>query len=211
MTVVNNPLFARYFTRVSARNEQRGNRELRRDLVAGLTGDVLEVGPGTGLNFPHYAPGVHLTGVEPEPYLRARATERADTVRADARVVAGTADRLPADDESQDALVVSGLLCSVPDPAAALAEFERVLKPGGQLRFYEHVRSRDPLFGAYQTAVKPLHMRLMGGCDPARDTLRAIESVFTLDAVRAFRFPMGETVAFHPVAPRILGTAHKKG
>ena len=145
MTLVKNPLFARYFNRFGARREERGNRELRREMLAGLSGRVIEVGAGNGLNFPHYPQAVReVVAVEPEPYLRARATEAASAAPVPIRVTDGTAGDLPAADGEFDAVVVSGLLCSVPDVPAALAEFRRVLRPGGQLRFYEHVRSWPP-------------------------------------------------------------------
>jgi ubiquinone/menaquinone biosynthesis C-methylase UbiE len=147
MALVKNPLFARYFNRFGARREERGNRELRREMLAGLGGRVIEVGPGNGLNFPHYPLAVReVVAVEPEPYLRARATEAAAAAPVPVRVADGTAGDLPAADGEFDAVVVSGLLCSVPDVPAALAEFRRVLRPDGQLRFYEHVRSRDAVF-----------------------------------------------------------------
>ncbi|HEY3684328.1 MAG TPA: class I SAM-dependent methyltransferase [Streptosporangiaceae bacterium] len=205
MSVIRNPLFAWYFARCGARNEERGNRELRRETLAGLDGRVIEVGAGTGLNFPHYPPEVReVLAVEPEPYLRERATESARSAPVPVRVVDGTADRIPTD-EAYDAVVVSGLLCSVDDQAAALAEFRRVLRPGGRLRFYEHVRSRDAVYGGAQDAANLLWPRLMGGCNCNRDTLTAIRDVFTIEAVRGFRFPPG--AVFSPVAPRIVGSA----
>ena len=153
MALVNNPLFARYFARFGGRNEERGNREHRQEMLAGLSGQVMEVGPGNGLNFPHYPRSVReVVAVEPEPYLRSRAVEAAADAPVPIRVADGTADELPAADGSVDAVVVSGLLCSVADVPAALAEFHRVLRPGGQLRFYEHVRSRDVLFAGFQQA-----------------------------------------------------------
>jgi SAM-dependent methyltransferase len=210
MASVKNPLFARYFARYGARNEERGNRELRRELVAGLTGRVMEVGAGTGLNFPHYpASVVEVVAVEPEPYLRERTIEAAAAAPVPIRVVDGTAGELPAGDGEFDAVVVSGLLCSVPDAAAALAEFRRVLRPGGQLRFYEHVRSRDPVFALGQAAADLLWPRLMGGCHVNRQTRAAIGRVFTVEACRGFRFPAG--ARFYPVAPRILGVARRLG
>jgi SAM-dependent methyltransferase len=215
MTLVKNPLFARYFARCGGLGEDRGNRELRRELLAGLTGRVLEVGAGTGLNFPHYPASVdQVVAVEPEPYLRARAAEAARALLADNRgaapvqVADGVATALPARDGEFDAVVFSGLLCSVTDVPAALAEFARALRPGGELRFYEHVRSRDPLFAGFQRAADLVWPRLMGGCHVRRDTLSAIGGVFEVQACRGFRFP--SSAHLYPVAPRVLGTARPR-
>jgi len=208
MALVKNPLFARYFDRCGARNEERGNRELRRELLGGLSGRVLEVGAGNGLNFPHYPASVsEVVAVEPEPYLRGRAMEAAAAAPVPVRVVDGTAAELPAADGEFDALVISGLLCSVTDVPAALAEFGRVLRPDGQLRFYEHVRSRDPLFARLQQAADLFWPHLMGGCHVHRQTRAAIGRVFTIERCRGFRFPRSAVLS--PVAPRILGVARK--
>jgi ubiquinone/menaquinone biosynthesis C-methylase UbiE len=208
MALVNNPVFARYFARFGGRNEERGNRELRKEMLAGLSGRVLEVGPGYGLNFPHYPLSVQeVVAVEPEPYLRSRAAEAAAAAPVPIRVADGTADELPAADGSCDAVVVSGLLCSVADPSAALREFRRVLRPDGELRFYEHVRSRDALFAAFQQAADLVWPRLMGGCHVRRQTQATIEAVFTIQTCRGFRFPPDAWA--WPVAPRILGIARK--
>lgn len=208
MALVKNPLFARYFVRWGGRNEERGNRELRRELLAGLAGRVLEVGAGNGLNFPHYPASVtEVVAVEPEPYLRARAGEAAADAPVPVRVTDGVATRLPASDGEFDAVVFSGLLCSVPEVPAALEEFARALRPGGELRFYEHVRSQDPLFAGWQRAADLAWPRLMGGCHVRRDTLPAIARVFTVESCRGFRFPA--SAVLYPVAPRILGTARK--
>jgi SAM-dependent methyltransferase len=105
-----------------------------------------------------------------------------------------------------DAVVIAGVLCSVPDQRAALAEFRRVLRPGGELRFYEHVRSRRPRFARYQDLVGHIWPRLMGGCEPNRETLSAIERAgFAVDRCRGFGFPAQARA--YPVAPRILGVA----
>jgi len=208
MALVKNPLFARYFDRCGARNEERGNRELRRELLAGLSGRVLEVGAGNGLNFPHYPASVReVVAVEPEPYLRARASEAAAAAPVPVRVTDGTAAELPAADGEFDAVVVSGLLCSVADVPAALAEFGRALRPDGQLRFYEHVRSRDPVFARVQQAADLVWPHLMGGCHVHRQTRAAIGRVFTIEKCRGFRFPPSAVLS--PVAPRILGVARK--
>jgi ubiquinone/menaquinone biosynthesis C-methylase UbiE len=208
MELVRNPLFARYFDRCGARLEERGGRELRAELLAGLSGRVLEVGAGTGLNFARYPVSAGaVVAVEPEPYLRSRAVGAAAVAPVPVTVADGTAAELPAADAEFDAVVVSGVLCSVADVPAALAEFSRVLRPGGQLRFWEHVRSRDPLYAAFQQAADLAWPHLMGGCHVHRDTLAQIGRVFTVETCRGFRFPPRAVLS--PPAPRILGTARK--
>jgi ubiquinone/menaquinone biosynthesis C-methylase UbiE len=208
MELVKNPLFARYFDRRGARNEERGNRELRRELLAGLSGRVIEVGAGNGLNFPHYPVSVRqVVAVEPELYLRGRAVQAAAAAAVPVRVTGGTAAELPAADGEFDAVVISGLLCSVSDVPAALTEFGRVLRPGGQLRFYEHVRSRDARFARFQQAADLIWPHLMGGCHVQRQTRAAIGRAFTIEECRGFRLPASAVLS--PVAPRIICTARK--
>ena len=208
MALIRNRFFAWYFTRFGGRLEQRGNIELRREMLAGLTGRVMEVGPGSGLNFPHYPATVtEVVAVEPEPTLRERATSAAADAPVPVRVVDGAADGLPAADGEFDAVVISGLLCSVADVPAALAEFSRVLTTGGELRFYEHVLSRDPVYAAAQRAADLVWPRLMGGCHVQRQTRAAIGAAFQIRTCRGFRFP--PSALFLPAAPRILGAARK--
>lgn len=204
---VSHPLFARFFDRFAGQDSGRGEDELRRELLAGLSGRVVEVGPGNGINFEHYPATVEeLIAVEPEPYLRGQAQTAARSVGIDVRVIDGTADTLPLETASADALVVAGVLCSVPDQGAALGEFQRVLRSGGELRFYEHVRSRRPAFARYQDAIAFVWPRLMGGCEPNRATIGAIErSGFRIERCRGFGFPRDARA--YPVAPRILGVA----
>ena len=204
---VDNPLFARFFDRFAARDKGRGEDALRGELLAGLTGTVVEVGPGNGINFEHYPSTVaELIAVEPEPYLRSRAQASAAAVGLDIRVLDGTASALPVADGAADAVVLAGVLCSVPDQPAALAEIRRVLRPEGQLRFYEHVRSRRRRFARYQDAVALVWPRLMGGCEPNRESLAAIEAGgFAIERCRGFGFPSGARA--YPVAPRVLGVA----
>lgn len=206
-TEVSNPIFARFFDRFAAKDRGRGEAELRRELLAGLSGGVVEVGAGNGINFEHLPASVdELVAVEPEPYLRRAAEKTARTVPVDVRVIDGTADNLPLETGGTNAVVVAGVLCSVPDPEAALCELRRVLRAGGELRFYEHVRSRRPRFNRYQDLAAHVWPHLMGGCRPNRDTLAAIERAgFRIERCRGFGFPYDARA--YPVLPRIIGAA----
>jgi ubiquinone/menaquinone biosynthesis C-methylase UbiE len=202
------PRFTRAYQRISAESERRGSAAHRDRMLAGLTGRVIEVGAGNGLNFPHYPPGVtEVLAVEPENQLRALAEQAAATALVPVRVVAGHANRLPAEDGSFDAAIASLVLCSVPDLKGALTEIHRVLEPGGELRFYEHVRSSRPLRGALDDLVAPLWKLCGGGCHPNRRTAEAITAAgFRVEYVD--RFPFRPT-RYIPATDHIIGTARK--
>jgi len=153
-------------------------RELRRRLLSGMRGRVIEIGCGDGRAFEHYPPEVEaVLAVEPDPVARAAAEQRAAEAPVPIEVVDGAADRLPAPDSTFDAAVVVWVLCSVPDPSAALCEIGRVLVPQGELRFYEHVRSPNPAFRALQRTIDRLYWtRALGGCRTTRDTEGAIRA-----------------------------------
>ncbi|WP_336213411.1 class I SAM-dependent methyltransferase [Nonomuraea sp. LPB2021202275-12-8] len=170
------PRFARMYERMTARADP-ATTDLRIRLLAGLRGRVLEVGAGNGLNFPHYPAGVtEVVAVEPEHLLRAAAERAAATAPVPVVVVPGHAGSLPFDADSFDAVVLSLVLCSVPDQRVTLAEVRRVLRSGGELRFFEHVRSPSPVRGLLQDLITPLWRRLAGGCRPNRETAAAIEA-----------------------------------
>jgi ubiquinone/menaquinone biosynthesis C-methylase UbiE len=185
------PVFARFYERFSKGAEKRGQADHRRRMLSGLTGRVVEVGAGNGLNFEHYPEGVsEVVAVEPESYLRERATERAGGARVPVTVVDGDADAIPLPDASVDAVVYSLVLCSVPDQATALAEGQRVLKPGGELRFYEHVVSHRPARARFERLfTRTIYRRMAGGCNLDRDTGRAIaQAGFEVEEVDRISF-----------------------
>jgi len=203
------PFFARFWIKVSPKAEEKGVAAHRDDLLAGLSGRVLELGAGNGLNFAHYPPEVtEVVAVEPEPTLREAAEKAASDAQVPVRVVEATADRLPAGDGEFDAAVVSLVLCSVPDQAAALAELKRVIRPGGDLRFYEHVMPDSQPGKALATfADKTFWPRVAGGCHPTRHTEAAIEAAgFEVDQCRRFGFSPGAPA---PKMPHILGRARR--
>ena len=200
--------FARYLERRELRRPDQEARELRRRVLAELHGNVIEVGSGDGRSFEHYPPGVeHVLAVEPDVTARMAAVERAQDAAVPIEVVDGAAEKLPAADGEFDAAVLMGILCSVRDPAAALRELRRVLRPGGELRFWEHVRSGNAGFRGLQRATDSLFWtRALGGCETTRDTTAAIRAagfeIVTLE--RGFHSSSILTVTS---APYILGTA----
>ncbi|MCU1531125.1 MAG: SAM-dependent methyltransferase [Arthrobacter sp.] len=200
------PVFARAYARAVIRMNRRGGIAHRRALLAGLHGAVIEIGAGEGSTFGLYPAAVtQVLALEPEDHLRARARGRALSAPVPVSVRPGTAEQIPSPDASADAVVTSLVLCSVADQGAALAEIRRVLRPGGTLAFYEHVRSDHRLFAAAQDLLTPVWRGIAGGCHPNRDTLKAISAAgFTIRDNRRFGF------AVHPLAPpvaHILGHA----
>jgi ubiquinone/menaquinone biosynthesis C-methylase UbiE len=205
---VHHPIFARLYERISVTADQRGADQHRTELLAGLAGRAIEVGAGNGRNFAHYPSSVtEVLAVEPESRLRESALGAAEQASVPIRVVDGVADRLPAEDGSIDAGVASLVLCTVPDQDAALAELRRVIRPGGELRFYEHVVSRRPGAARVErTLDATIYPHLSGGCHLARDTLAAIERAgFQVRSSR--RFPFGPS-ALGPQVAHVLGTAN---
>jgi ubiquinone/menaquinone biosynthesis C-methylase UbiE len=208
MAEINRPVFARIQARASAIEEQRGGAERRRQLLRGLTGRVVEVGAGSGVSFAHYPDSVsELIAIEPEPALRERAQRAAEGAPISVRVLEGVAERIPVEDSSVDAVVFAGVLCSVDDPLGVLDEARRVLKAGGELRFYEHVIAHNArLRGLQRLLDATIWPRFFGGCHTTRDTETTLVSAgFKIEERE--RFSMRPTLLATPVAPRILGRA----
>jgi ubiquinone/menaquinone biosynthesis C-methylase UbiE len=204
---VHHPLFARFYALLT-QHESAEMREHRRELLSGLSGRVLEVGAGAGTNFEHYPPGVsEVIAVEPERFLRERARVAASRAAVAITVLDGVAEQLPVEDGCCDAAVASLMLCSVPDQAVALAELRRVLRPQGELRFYEHVRSTRPAVALSQRAVDRVFWpRGFGGCHTARDTLAAIAAAgFEVEQQR--RMWVNPVPIAFPVASHAIGRA----
>jgi ubiquinone/menaquinone biosynthesis C-methylase UbiE len=176
-------------------------------MLSDLEGRVVEVGAGNGLNFGHYPARVsEVVAVEPEPHLRRLARIAASDAKVPVVVVDGTADRLPLEDASFDAAVCSLVLCSVHDQGEALEEIRRVLKPQGELRFYEHVLGDRPGLARMQRLVDVVHPFVAGGCHVTRETERAIRDAgFEITRIRRFEFSPEPLTK--QAAPKILGAA----
>jgi ubiquinone/menaquinone biosynthesis C-methylase UbiE len=198
-------VFAALYDRVSKGSEEAGLREERRQLLAAAAGATLEIGAGTGLNLEHYPEAVtRLVLAEPDEHMRRRLARRVSEVRPSTEIVAAGVEGLPFPDESFDTVVVTFVLCSVPQQEAALAEITRVLKPGGRLLFLEHVRSDDEKLAKWQDRITPLYNVV--GCNPNRDTLAAIEaSALAVETVKHGEIPKAPKVE----RPLIAGTARR--
>ncbi len=206
-TVVDNPFFARVWP-VVATHEVEAIRTLRRENLAGLSGRVLEVGAGIGTNFAHYPDSVDVViAVEPEPRLAAQARAAAEAVPARVVVIGETAEAFRGG-ESFDAVVCSLVLCSVRDPGDVLRRLYALLRPGGELRYLEHVASAGAR-GRFQRFVDAtLWPRLFGNCHTHRDTERSIlEAGFSVDTSRReFTLPAWAPM---PVSELLLGRARR--
>ncbi|MFD8946061.1 class I SAM-dependent methyltransferase [Streptomyces californicus] len=208
---VHHPLFARFYARFSVAADARGGIvAYREELLAGLSGRVVEIGAGNGLNFAHYPGAVsEVVALEPERWLRQLAVRAALRAEVPVDVVPGAAEAIPMKNEGFDAAVASLVLCTVRDLPRALAEIRRVLRPGGELRFFEHGLARGRVPAAVQRAAdRTVWPLLFGGCHTARDPLAAIEAAgFEVGAYRRLRIP--ETGPQMPSSPCVLGVARK--
>jgi ubiquinone/menaquinone biosynthesis C-methylase UbiE len=169
-------VFAAGYDRMMAGAEKSVLRGRRETLVSRVTGHVLEVGGGTGANLPFYGAGVQeLVITEPEEPMARRLERKLAGYSVPARVVRAPAEDLPFEDASFDFVVSTLVLCTVDDPARALAEIYRVLKPGGRLVFLEHVRSDGLRLARWQDRLHGVQVRVGHGCHCNRRTLENIE------------------------------------
>jgi SAM-dependent methyltransferase len=206
---VRHPIFARVYERLVRVAEERGGAEHRRGLLQGCAGRVIEIGAGSGANFAYYPATVtEVIAVEPEAHLREHAQDAADRAPVPVTVCDGNAGSLPCESARFDVGVASLVLCTVPDQQRALAELLRAIRPGGALRFYEHVRAaRAGEVRLQRIADATFWPRIAGGCHLARDTRAEIELAgFEIERCERFAFSPAPGL---PSAPHILGAARR--
>jgi len=198
-------LFAAMYDRGLKGTEEAGLREMRRGTLSVAQGRTIDLGAGTGANLELYPDAVtELVLAEPDPHMARRLRERLAHSSRTAELVEAPAERLPFEDSSFDTAVFTLVLCTVPDPAAALAEAARILKPGGKLLFVEHVRAEDPGLARWQDRLEKPWRFVGDGCHCNRDTVATIEaSPLTLESVERDRLPKAPPL----VRPLVRGSA----
>lgn len=198
-------LFSAFYDRAMKSTEEAGMREIRREALSGASGRTIDIGAGTGLNLELYLGSVtELVLAEPDEHMLKRLRPKVAAGAREAEVVQAPADRLPFDDDSFDTAVFTLVLCTVPDPAAALKEAARVLRLGGKLLFVEHVRSPDPKLAHWQDRLERPWMFLGDGCHCNRDTMATIEaSSFAVEHVERGELPKAPPL----VRPLVRGSA----
>ena len=196
--------FAFTYDRFSKGSEEAGLAEMRKNLIGGASGDVFEIGGGTGANLGYYGAGVaSLTITEPEPPMLKRLERKAREQNSQATVLRAPAEDLPFADASFDTVVSTLVLCGVDDQPRVVRELRRVLRPGGRLIFIEHVRSNDARVAKMQDRMNPLN-RFMVCCDCNRPTLESIRSAgFEVTGLEQTELPKAPPF----VRPLIIGTA----
>ena len=180
-------------------SERRLLRRLREHVVGEAWGKVLEVGAGTGANFPFYKLAQKIVATEPDPFMLRRAKKRAQTLGLNVEFHQSPAEELPFPDVSFDAVVSTLVLCTVLEPDLALAEIRRVLRPDGFFRFIEHVQADQPPMMRLQNVLTPVWRRLAAGCHLNRRTAESIEAA-------GFKMVEVQHVAL-PLMPIIFGVA----
>lgn len=169
--------FSAFYDSLLKGTEEAGLREMRRETLAAASGRTIDIGAGTGANLGLYPAAVaELVLAEPDPHMTKRLRRRLAEEGSSAELVEAPAERLPFEEASFDTAVFTLVLCTVPDPKAALAEAARVLKPGGKLLFVEHVRAEDPGLARWQDRLEKPWRFFADGCHCNRDTVATIEA-----------------------------------
>jgi SAM-dependent methyltransferase len=184
---------------------ERTVTEHKRRLLGDLRGDILEIGPGGGVNLPYYPPGIRWSGIEPNVYMHRYLRQRARRLDVSIDLRMGIAEEVGFEDGSFDAVVTTLVLCSVSDLARSLQEILRVLRPGGRFVFIEHVAApAGTRTRRAQEWIRPVWRFIGDGCDAGRETWTAIEQAgFDSVDIQHFRVP------FPIVGPHVRGVALK--
>jgi ubiquinone/menaquinone biosynthesis C-methylase UbiE len=197
-------VFAACYDRALAASERAGLAERRHDLLSKASGQVLEIGAGTGLNLPHYPDSVEIVFTEPEEPMARRLERKLAAAGRPGQVARAAAEALPFEDDRFDTVICTLVLCTVDDPTRALSEIARVLRPGGQLLFLEHVRSDSAGLARWQDRLSGVWRRIGHGCNCNRQTTSLIErSPLALQELEHGELPKAAPI----VRPLVVGRA----
>jgi len=201
--------FAALYDRAFEATEEAGLREMRREALAAASGRTIDIGAGTGANLGLYPQTVsRLVLAEPDPHMLKQLRSKVGEAGTEAEVIEAPAQSLPFEDSSFDTAIFTLVLCTVPEPAAALAEVARVLRPGGKLLYLEHVRSADAGLARWQDRLEKPWRFLADGCHCNRDTVATIEaSPLSIESVEHDRLPKSPPL----VRPLVRGRAALPG
>lgn len=208
---LNERLFALWYPIVCGISERAGQREIRRELIEQAGGRTLEVGAGSGLNLPYYTAAVSaLVITEPSRHMRRHLRAQLESSPPPVgswQLVDCPGQELPFEDESFETIIATYVHCTIPDPQRALAEFARVLRPGGRYLFLEHVHAGEgTVLGHIQDLVEIPHRYIAAGCHPNRRTETLLsESPFEVERLERGTQPR----AFPTVRPTIIGSARR--
>ena len=203
------PLFAAIYDPAMVIIERTLLRPHRNYLVDDLRGAILDVGAGTGAMFPYFATvgngSTAFYAIEPDSYMRRRAREKAHELCLDIDIRSAAAESLPYADDSFDVVIASMVFCTIPDVETSLSEVARVLRPGGEFRFFEHVLD-DGWRARVQSLIAPLWKRVAGGCHLTRQTASVFAADRSFDIVEIDRMNLGTT----PIRPFVRGRLRKR-
>ena len=203
MKVRAHPLFAASYDFLTGPTERRILGPIRSTLIGQATGRVLEVGAGTGANFPYYRQADEIVATEPDPFMLTRARKRAADLNLDIDFRDSPAESLPFDGSTFDSVVATLVLCSVSEQARAFGEIRRVLKPAGEFRFVEHVRADGAIHALVQDTLAPVWSLAAANCRLNRRTDKAIAEA-GLDIMWMKR-------RWKPMTPLVYGVAVPAG
>ena len=183
----------------ASKHEPAREKKARRRTLSGVHGDVLELGVGVGTNWEYLPEGVNYVAIDPDPYMIERARRHASEQGREVDIRQAPAEELPFADDSFDTVVTTLTLCSVQDLQRSFAEVRRVLRPGGEFRFWEHVRPEGRVSGKLADFITPAWRRIGAGCHPNRRTVEELRSAgFEVTELRSFRSGL---------VPMVMGSA----
>lgn len=151
-------------------------KKVRSDLIRNAEGIVLEIGSGTGINFPYYEKAEQVLAIEPNPKMSKLAVKRGKKAHVPITLYEASAESLPFADDTFDTVVATLVFCTIPNPLVALKEIQRVSKPGAKILFFEHVRMENPTLAKAQDLLNPMWEKIGDGCQLNRETLSLISS-----------------------------------